>query len=260
MTRKGSPSDRGSREAERERRLLRAARRGDSGARERLVTGHLGLVRQVASRYRGVGLPFDDLVQEGSIGLLEAIDRFDPRRQPCFEAFARFRIRRAIRNALTEQARVVRLPKRVVERRRLLASAEAQLTARGRRATPQALASATGLSEHAVRAARAPTGTPISLDQAVMDGGSTLAQQIADEAAADPELETLSGEEATLVRDAVQRLTPRQREIVRGHFGLDQEETPIAALADGMHLSERRTRTLEQDALCHLACDLQSQR
>jgi len=248
------------REAERRRRLLRAAHRGDSGARERLVSAHLGLVRQISAYYRGLGLPHDDLVQEGSIGLLEAIDRFDPRRQPDFEAFARFRVRRAIRNALTEQARLVRLPKQIVDRRRLLANAEAQLAARGCAATPKALAAATGLSEEAVRAAQAAARTPISLDESVTEGGATLEQLIADQAAADPEDETLSRDEAELVRRAVRRLAPRQREIVRRHFGLDREETPIAALADAMHLSERRTRTLEQDALFRLACDLKSQR
>lgn len=259
MASSGSPVQRQS-QSGRHRRLLRAARRGDAGARERLVAAHLGLVRQIASHYSGLGLPYEDLVQEGSIGLLEAIDRFDSRRQPDFEAYARFRVRRAIRNALTEQARLVRLPKQIVERRRLLANAAVQLAARGRAVTPAALATATGLSEEAVRAAQAAARASVSLDDAVTDGGATLEELIADQAAADPEDETLSHEEAELVRNAVRRLAPRQREIVRRHFGLDREETPIAALADGMQLSERRTRTLEQDALFHLARDLQSQR
>ncbi len=265
MARSGSPAhDRfaggADRESERRRRLLRAARRGDSGARDRLVAAHLELVHRIAAHYRGLGVPYDDLVQEGSIGLLEAIDRFDPRRQPDFEAYARFRVRRAIRNALTEQARLVRLPKQIVDRRRLMASAEAQLAARGSDATPEALAVATGLSIEAVLKAQAAAGSPTSLDHSVVDGGATLEELVADENASDPERETLLHEEAELVRQAVQHLAPRQREIVRRHFGLDREETPIAALADGMHLSERRTRTLEQDALYHLACDLESKR
>jgi RNA polymerase primary sigma factor len=247
-------------QSDQQRRLMRAARRGDSGARERLVAAHLELVRRIASHYRGLGLPFDDLVQEGAIGLLEAIDRFDARRQPDFEAFARFRVRRSICNALTEQARLVRLPKQIVERRRLLARAEARLAARGCAVTPQTLSAEAGLPEEAVHAAQAAASRLISLDEAVMDNGATLAELIADRAAPDPEHEAVSNEEAELIRRAVRGLAPRQREIVRRHFGLDREETPIAALADGMHLSERRTRTLEQDALFRLACDLQSQR
>jgi RNA polymerase primary sigma factor len=259
MTDSGSPAHAQAR-SDRSRRLLRAARRGDSGARDRLVRAHLGLVRQVAAHYRGLGLPFDDLVQEGSIGLLEAIDRFDGRRQPDFAAFARFRVRRSICNALTDQARLVRLPKQIVERRRLLANAEARLAARGRRTTPQALAAATGLSLDAVVSARDAASAPVSLDATVVDGGSSLTELIADQAARDPVDETVTHEEAERVREAVGHLAPRQREIVRRHYGLEGEETPIGELADGMHLSERRTRTLEQDALFRLARELQPQR
>src|SRR5207249_1152228 len=99
-----------------ERRLVRAAARGDRRARERLVERYLPLVKRLAWRYRGLGVPVDDLVQEGSVGLLEAIDRFDPARGNEFAAYARLRARRAILNALTTQARLVRLPKQVVER------------------------------------------------------------------------------------------------------------------------------------------------
>ena len=98
-------------DAVRQRKLLRAARRGDRGARARVVDCHLPLVRALAARYRDFGLPLDDLVQEGVIGLLDAIDHYDPSRGPAFEPYARFRVRRAIRNALTEQARLFRLPK-----------------------------------------------------------------------------------------------------------------------------------------------------
>src|SRR5204863_9970440 len=98
--------------------LLAAARRGDRLSRERLIGEYLPVVRAIASRYRDLGVPLDDLVQEGSLGVLEAISRFDTRRSDDFESYARFRIRRAIRNALTEQSRLIRLPKQVVERRR----------------------------------------------------------------------------------------------------------------------------------------------
>jgi len=91
--------------------LLDAARAGDRRARERVVEHYLPVVRSVAFRYHDLGLGLDDLVQEGSLGLLEAIQRFDPSRGRDFESFARFRIRRSIRSALTEQSRLIRLPK-----------------------------------------------------------------------------------------------------------------------------------------------------
>ena len=139
------------------RRLLRAAQRGDPRSRELLVQAHLGLVRSVASHYRELGLPLDDLIQEGSLGLLDAIDRYDPCHGATFETYARFRVRRAIRNALTDQARLIRLPKQVVERRRAISRAEARLAteASGRAPTPAQLAVDTGLSVAAVVDARA---------------------------------------------------------------------------------------------------------
>src|SRR5438046_844015 len=83
-------------------------------ARVRLLVPYLPLVRRVAARYRGIGLPYEDLVQEGSLGLLEAIAQYDETRGVAFEIYARFRAQRAIRNALTERARLVRLPKHIV--------------------------------------------------------------------------------------------------------------------------------------------------
>jgi RNA polymerase primary sigma factor len=246
-------------DAVRERKLFRAARSHDRGARERLVVSHLGLVRAVASRYRDLGLPFDDLVQEGALGLLDAIDRYDPCRDTDFEAFARFRVRRAIRNALTEQARLVRLPKQVVERRRMLARTQARLTSEsGRTPTTAELAAATGLSPLSIHDARTAAIAATSLDAPVARDGSTLANLIADSTAADPESAVLSAAEAHLVRNAVARLAPRSREIVSRHFGLDGGETGVATVALDLHLSERRTRTIECDALHQLASELRS--
>ena len=256
---------RGSRErrccdAVQERRLLRAAARGDVGARDRVVVCHLGLVHAVASRYRDLGLPFDDLVQEGALGLLEAIDRFDPRRGVAFETFARFRVRRAIRNALTERARLVRLPKHVVERRRVLARAEARLAAAtGRPPTPGELAAATGLSYDAVVDVLTAAITPMSLDQEAANDGLPLESLVADSAAPSPERETFVADRRRRVRDALGRLTPRQREIVNLHFGLDGTAVDLASVAASLHLSEQRTRTIENAALCKLAGELEQQ-
>ena len=140
------------RDAARQSSLLRAAQRGDR-TRDELVTLNLGLVRSTAARYRDLGLPYDDLVQEGAIGLLDAIDQFESGRGASFESYSRFRIRRAIRNALTDKARLIRLPKQVVERRRAIERAEARLTAAaaGRTPSPAEIASVTGLSVASVK-------------------------------------------------------------------------------------------------------------
>jgi RNA polymerase primary sigma factor len=245
------------REAVQQRKLLRAARRGDRGARDRLTAAHLKLVRKIAMRYRGLGLPVDDLVQEGSIGLLEAIDRYDPSKQKDFEAFARFRIRRAMRNALTDQARLVRLPQQMVERQRMLAKQEARFAAaNGRAPTSLELAATTGLKLRSVLDARRAAIAPVSLDRVAAPDGSTLETLVADTSARNPEDETLSSERARLVRSAVRDLPPRHRRVVTRRFGLAGEETAIVSIAKELGLSERRIRTIEQDALYGLGASL----
>jgi RNA polymerase primary sigma factor len=100
--------------------LVRRAQEGDRRARDRVVADHMRLVRAVALRYRDLGLALDDLVQEGAIGLLSAIDAFDPRHGAAFSTFAHLRVRNAVLRALTSTGRSVRLPKTLVERRHAL--------------------------------------------------------------------------------------------------------------------------------------------
>ena len=202
--RTGWTPDRSSRDAVHKRQLLRAAGRGDPGAREQLVRGHLPLIRSLASRYRGYGLALDDLVQEGALGLLDAIDRYDPCRSTSFETYARFRIRRAICNALSEQARLIRLPKHIIEQRRALDRAEARLLATGSQVTPAALAAATGLSLEAVLEARAAPQTPMSLDEPAHPG-RVRARDVGCRpyGESDPEAEALAHERTSSVRSAL---------------------------------------------------------
>ncbi len=230
--------------------VLEAARRGDSRAREQLVATHLGLIRSVAAHYRNLGLPFDDLVQEGSVGLLEAIDLYDPARGADFETYARFRARRAIRNALTEKSRLIRLPKQIVERRRAIERAEARLAAaEGHVPTAQQVAAALGLPQSVVVEIHGVPGVSVSLDQGVLADGSTLETVVADAGAPDPELEVIEHEQAELVGSALAALPQRQREIISRHFGLGRTPEEIADVADALHLSQQRTRTIERDAL-----------
>ena len=240
------------------RRLLRAAQSGDRGSRDQVVASYLGLVRSVASRYRDLGLPFEDLVQEGALGLLEAIDRYDPSRGTPFDGYARFRIRRAIRNALTDQARLIRLPKQVVQRRRAIDDAEARLAAEaaGRPATPVQLAAATGLSVDAVEKARSAGLAPISLDEPVLPDGSSLANLVADSTAADPELSALEHEQTELLKAALDELPDRQRYILNHRWGISGEPASIADLAAELDLSPRRTQTIGRDALYELKAAL----
>jgi len=242
----------------RHRKLLRAARRGDPGARARLVQCYLPLVRAVASRYRDYGLPLDDLVQEGSIGLLEAIDHYDAGRGASFEAYARFRVRRAIRNALTDQARVIRLPKQVVERRRVLDRAEAALLAGGVPPTPANLADTTGLSVAAVREARWATQVQVSLNEPLLPDGSALESLVADPAASDPAADTVAHEQDVLLRRALAHLPERERQVISARWGVNgAPERSATELARELKLSPRRTQTIGHDALDALREELE---
>lgn len=239
--------------------VLRPAQRGDSLARERLVLSKLGLVRSVASHYRDLGLPFEDLVQEGSLGLLEAIEHYDPGHGASFDGYARFRVRRAIRNALTDQARLIRLPKQVVERRRALDRAEAELAAAsaGRAPTPAQLAAATGLSVTAVLDARSAGLAPISLDGPVLPDGSSLASAVADPEAADPERKLLEHEQTELLNAALDDLPERQRCIIGRRWGIGAAPRSNAQLAAELELSPRRTQAIGHDALYTLRAALE---
>lgn len=245
--------------AARNSRLVRAAQRGDPRSRELLVASHLGLVRSVASRYRDLGLPLDDLVQEGSLGLLDAIDHYDRRRGCSFESYARFRVRRAIRNALTDQARLIRLPKQMVERRRAIARAEARLAAEGSgdRPTPGELAADTGLPVSTVVDARSAGVTPVSLDQPIRPDGSSLASVMADPNGGDPELIAIEHEQAEMLRAALGRLPERQRRIVALRWGIGGHPLTNAQIASELKLSPRRTQEIGADALYELRAALQ---
>jgi RNA polymerase sigma factor (sigma-70 family) len=239
--------------AARQRTLLRGARHGDRGARNRLIDCHLGIVRTIASHYRDYGLPFDDLVQEGSIGLLDAIDHYDPARGAPFDAYARFRVRRAIRNALSDQARLIRLPKQVVQRRRALNRAEARMVTSGQQPTPADLAAATGLSLAAVLEARSVPQAPLSLDEPFLPDGSTLEGLIADPAANDPAVEMVANDESERLGRAFAQLSERQRRVITARWGLNGATiTSAAELARSLQLSPRRTQTIGNDALFEL--------
>lgn len=241
-----------------DRSLLQRAQHGDRRARERLVVRHLADVRAIARRYRDLGLPLDDLVQEGALGLLDSIDQYDAARGPEFDAYARFRVRRAIRNALTDKSRLIRLPKQVVERRRALDRADAHLTdARGIHPSRADLAEATGLALDAVQEARDLVPVVVSLDQVALPDGSALESLVADDASPDPEVDAADREETELVDRAVAELPGRQREIVSRHFGLGREPEEIAEVAAELHLSQQRTRTIERDALFTLRARLE---
>jgi RNA polymerase sigma factor (sigma-70 family) len=232
-------------------RLAARARRGDRAARAALVDAHMGLVRSIAFRYRDLGLPADDLVQEGAIGLLEAIDDYDPDRGTSFSTYAFWRIRSAVTHALTARGGLVRIPRPARERRRHVAAARERLSAGGKAPTLRRLAGATGLPTDAVAEALAPV-TIASLDH----DPTVEKAWLSDDSKTQPEAAVLVRERTRALAGALRRLRPHKRAIVRRHFGIDGVPETLTEIAADLRLSPERTRALKDEALRELAAEL----
>ena len=241
---------------EEERALARRIADGDAEARDVLIEANLRLVVAMARRYQGLGLSFPDLVQEGTVGLIQAVDRFDWRRGRRFSTYAAWWIRQAIRRALTNDSRTIRLPSRLVAKqlatRRAAATLEAGL---GRTATTDEIAAATGFDAAAIEGVEGVPLANASLNERVGndDGGAQLLDLLADATAVDPGDEAEEAARAEAVRAAVAELREREREIVESHFGLEGDPHTLEQIAHDLHLAPERVRQIEQHAFATLA-------
>jgi RNA polymerase primary sigma factor len=239
--------------ADEEVRLAMRIERGDLGARARMVESNLRLVFWLARSYRGRGVAFADLVQEGTIGLVRAADRFDPRRGQKFSTYAVWWIRRSLRDAVVG-ARVIRIPPRANRQLATVCRAEAELQHQGSRsASSAAVAERTGLSERSVRSLRGAARVTASLDEPVGEDGTPLGELILDERAADPSARAIATEESRMVRHLLRLLPERHRAVVVRRYGLDGE--PPASheqIGAWLGVGEERSRQLEREALHRL--------
>jgi RNA polymerase primary sigma factor len=218
-----------------------------------MIEANQGLVRSVARRYRGLGVPFEDLVQEGNIGLMRAVEKFDRSRGLKFSTYAVWWIRSAMVQALGD-ARTIRVPARAGRQAAAIARAEEELNdPRARAPTTEAIAELTGLSVSRVRDLREAARVTASLDQQVGEDGTPLGELVPDTAAADPWLHLDAEETERQVWSMLGLLPKRHREILVRHYGLDGEPPQThAEIATVMDVGQERSRQLEHEALHRL--------
>jgi len=235
-----------------ERPILERRVEEGEAARQRLIRSNLRLVISIAKRYRGQGLTFLDLIQEGNVGLMRAVDKFDYRQGNRISTYATWWIRQAITRALSYQSRTIRLPVHMGERLRRVRQVSGQLERElGRKPEPQEIAQLLDLSlEQMERVLRAPTHT-ISLEKPVGEEGENQLGEFIQDEEIPPPVDLILGEELhEQLREVLWKLPSRERRIVDLRFGLsDGDPRTLQEIAEEFGLSRERIRQIEGEVL-----------
>jgi RNA polymerase primary sigma factor len=235
--------------------LAKRIERGDLEAKERMINANLRLVVSQARRYQGHGLPMEDLVQEGMLGLIRAVEKFDWRRGFKFSTYGTLWIRQAIQRGLQNHGRTIRVPVHVSQRQVKVRKIEADLSTKlGREPTDEEIAVVAELPLEDISELRELSRAMTSLDQPVSEDGETALGDLLASERPEPLEEVAVTERDQRVNEAVRRLPPAEQSVIRLRFGLAGEEPRTLRQAGSeLGITAERARQLEEQGLRRLA-------
>lgn len=240
---------------EEEKEIGERIRKGDKKALKSLIEANLRFVVSYVKRYRGMGMPMFDLINEGNLGLIEAAKRFDPRRNVKFISYAVWWIRQAIIHALTQSSRAYHIPQKLSDKISEMKKKRAILKMKlGREPSREEIAQTMGITQEEVEDLEMLDGKDVSLSEPYYDDGMEVEERLKDSITPSVEYQIIKNSIQEQIRELLKELDEKEKYVIKLRFGLDDDKSQtLQEIGDKMNLSRERIRQIEQKAMRKLA-------